>query len=140
HQVQHQPRRPDDLANQLTNEFGELAGEAKSAALTAENDEVGEAGRTPGGTATPQSSHAAVCVCVCVCVCALPDRVPHQEAGGGAGFQLHRPGEQSWSPAVQPQRPHHQEGADRQRPQGVREGRHPPPDFLSVCLSDFLSV
>uniref|UniRef100_H3CHP1 Talin 1 n=1 Tax=Tetraodon nigroviridis TaxID=99883 RepID=H3CHP1_TETNG len=35
---------PDDLgglANQLTNEFGELAGEAKSAALTAENDEIG---------------------------------------------------------------------------------------------------
>lgn len=34
---------PDDLgglANQLTNEFGNLANEAKYAAMTAENDEV----------------------------------------------------------------------------------------------------
>lgn len=42
-QVTKSNTNPDDLgalANQLTNEFGELANEAKYAALTAENDEV----------------------------------------------------------------------------------------------------
>lgn len=39
---------PDDLggfANQLTNEFGNLANEAKYAAMTAENDEVNKTSR-----------------------------------------------------------------------------------------------
>lgn len=41
---------PDDLgglANQLTNEFANLANEAKYAAMTAENDEVHKSSRTP---------------------------------------------------------------------------------------------
>lgn len=43
-QVTKSNTNPDDLgglANQLTNEFGNLANEAKYATLTAENDEVG---------------------------------------------------------------------------------------------------
>lgn len=43
-QVTKSNTNPDDLgglANQLTNEFGDLANEAKYAALTAENEEVG---------------------------------------------------------------------------------------------------
>lgn len=39
---------PDDLgglANELTNEFGNLANEAKYAAMTAENDEVSQVGK-----------------------------------------------------------------------------------------------
>lgn len=43
HQVTKSNTNPDDLgglANQLTNEFGNLADEAKYAAVTAENDEV----------------------------------------------------------------------------------------------------
>ena len=42
-QVTKSNTNPDDLgglANQLTNEFGNLATEAKYAAITAENDEV----------------------------------------------------------------------------------------------------
>lgn len=42
-QVTKSNTNPDDLgglANQLTNEFGNLADEAKYAAVTAENDEV----------------------------------------------------------------------------------------------------
>lgn len=42
-QVTKSNTNPDDLgglANQLTNEFGNLANEAKYAAITAENDEV----------------------------------------------------------------------------------------------------
>lgn len=42
-QVTKSNTNPDDLgglANQLTNEFGNLANEAKYAAVTAENDEV----------------------------------------------------------------------------------------------------
>lgn len=34
------PNELGGLANQLTNEFGELASEAKCAAITAESDEV----------------------------------------------------------------------------------------------------
>lgn len=44
-QVTKSNTNPDDLgglANQLTNEFGDLAHEAKYASLTAENDEVGQ--------------------------------------------------------------------------------------------------
>lgn len=43
-QVTKSNTNPDDLgglANELTNEFGNLANEAKYAAMTAENDEVG---------------------------------------------------------------------------------------------------
>ncbi len=48
-QVTKSNTNPDDLgglANQLTNEFGNLADEAKYAAMTAENDEVNESRHT----------------------------------------------------------------------------------------------
>lgn len=54
-----------------------------------------------------------------------PDRLPHQAPGAGAGSRLCCPGDQGWSPAVQPQRCLHQEGADRERTQGLREGEWP---------------
>ena len=48
-QVTKSNTNPDDLgglANQLTNEFGNLANEAKYAAMTAENDEVNKTKHT----------------------------------------------------------------------------------------------
>lgn len=46
------------------------------------------------------------------------DWLPHQAPGAGAGSWLCCPGHQGWSPAVQPQRCLHQEGADRECTQG----------------------
>lgn len=56
-QVTKSNTNPDDLgglANQLTNEFGNLADEAKYAAVTAENDEVNESSCTSGHASSPR--------------------------------------------------------------------------------------
>lgn len=98
-QVTKSNTNPDDLgglANQLTNEFGNLADEAKYAAMTAENQEVMNA-------AIGQDLQALIQTILKCCLCLSPDWFSHQEASGRTGIQLHRTGDQSWSSAMQPQ-------------------------------------
>lgn len=63
-QVTKSNTNPDDLgglANQLTNEFGNLANEAKYAAVTAENDEVKKTNRTSARHFLP-ALHVSLCI------------------------------------------------------------------------------
>lgn len=87
-QVTKSNTNPDDLgglANQLTNEFGNLANEAKYAALTAENDEVNK--NTSSSIdwhlkAHANSQHRCHFLNVIRLICLFPDWFSHQEAGG----------------------------------------------------------